>query len=91
MNRNLRTRSSRLSRISRPVRVLRLAFAAPFLALAAGAAQAQSGITDLGRLNGGIESGARGVSGDGSVVVGEATDGAAGDAFRAYRWTQAGA
>ena len=47
-----------------------------------------SGITDLGAINGGTSSSANGVNSDGSVVVGEANDGAAG-ATRAFRWTQA--
>lgn len=59
-------------------------------ALAAGGVQAQSGITDLGTLNGGNGSYALRANADGSVVVGYAPDGAAGNAQRAFRWTQAG-
>ena len=43
--------------------------------------------TDLGFLNGGSESIALGVSSDGSVIVGEAKDGAAQNQQRAFRWT----
>jgi probable HAF family extracellular repeat protein len=43
----------------------------------------------LNRLNGGTQSVGAAVSGDGSVVVGFAADGAAGNAFRAFRWTRA--
>jgi probable HAF family extracellular repeat protein len=53
-------------------------------------AYAADGLIDLGVLNGGSFSAAYGISADGSVVVGLATDGAAGDASRAFRWTQAG-
>ena len=86
MNRTPRARPSRLFRIGRPAMIWRLA--APFLALAAGAAQAQSGITDLGRLNGGFLSEAWAANADGSVVVG--SDIAADNAVRAFRWTQTG-
>ncbi|AIL13781.1 hypothetical protein IM40_10300 (plasmid) [Candidatus Paracaedimonas acanthamoebae] len=43
--------------------------------------------TDLGFLNGGSESIALGVSSDGSVIVGEAKDGATQHQRRAFRWT----
>ena len=45
------------------------------------------GVLDLG-VTTGTESDARGISGDGTVVVGEARDG--GGFYRAIRWTQAG-
>ncbi len=48
------------------------------------------GMVSLGVLNGGDYSYATGVSADGAVVVGNAADGAAGNAQRAFRWTQAG-
>src|SRR5690349_16281388 len=48
------------------------------------------GVTELGAFNGGTASSARAISGDSSVVVGSASDGAAGGQFRAFRWTQAG-
>lgn len=54
------------------------------LALPAGV-QAQSGITDLGTLPGGIWSEARGVSADGLVVVGGSNTPVA--FWRAFRWT----
>jgi len=47
-------------------------------------------MVSLGVLNGGSISSAAGVSADGAVVVGYATDGAAGNAQRAFRWTRAG-
>lgn len=47
-------------------------------------------VNDLGKLNGGLFSEAVEVSGDGAVVVGGANDGAAGNAQRAFRWTQRG-
>ena len=47
-------------------------------------------IENLGVLNNGDMSSATGVSSDGSVVVGLASDGAAGNLQRAFRWTQAG-
>lgn len=47
------------------------------------------GMRSLGVLNGGTSSYAHGVSADGSVVVGKAADGAAGNAYRAFRWTEA--
>lgn len=47
-----------------------------------------AGLTDLGTLDGLGQSEARGVSGDGNVVVGEAV--LASGAKRAVRWTQAG-
>jgi probable HAF family extracellular repeat protein len=56
--------------------------------LASGAAWGQ--LEDLGGLNGGPFSVAYGVSADGSVVVGYADDGAAGNAGRAFRWTTEG-
>ena len=43
--------------------------------------------TDLGFLNGGLWSSASGISADGSVIVGVANDGAAGNQGRAFRWT----
>src|SRR5258706_10651218 len=58
------------------------------LLLAALPATAHSQFTDLGTLNGGTQTYAFGVSGNGSVVVGYALDGAASD-YRAFRWTQA--
>ena len=56
-------------------------------AIGTGAVSGQ--ITDLGVLNGGSHTQPFGVNADGTVVVGEARDGAAGDARRAFRWTQA--
>lgn len=47
-------------------------------------------IMDFGGLNGGAFAAGVGVSSDGSVVVGIATDGAAENDTRAFRWTQAG-
>ena len=64
--------------------------AAAAFAAAAFPALAQNGLTDLGVLNGGMASYAFGVSADGTVVVGQASDGAAGNATRAFRWTRAG-
>lgn len=52
-------------------------------------ATALAGITDLGKLNGGLYSDASAISGDGTVVVGGANDGAVGNAQRAFKWTQA--
>lgn len=71
----------------------RLSRAALALAIAAhaGLGIAQSGLIELGPLNGGPPSTrAVAVSGDGTVVVGWASDGAAENAQRAFRWTQAG-
>jgi probable HAF family extracellular repeat protein len=69
-------------------------FAAVLMFAALGnAAQAQEpGITDLGAINGGRNSSALGVSGDGSVVVGFANDGSAPfmGIDKAFRWTQSG-
>ncbi len=48
-----------------------------------------SGITDLGSLPGGLGSRATGVSGNGMVVVGEASGGGSeGGGLQAFRWTQ---
>jgi probable HAF family extracellular repeat protein len=52
-------------------------------------AQQANGYQDLGWLNGGDYSTATGISADGSVVVGYATDGNAGYVNYAFRWTQA--
>ncbi|MBZ0094753.1 MAG: autotransporter domain-containing protein [Sulfuricella sp.] len=52
--------------------------------------QAGAQVNLLGELNNGAESQALGVSADGGVAVGMAKDGAAGNAYRAFRWTQAG-
>ena len=49
-----------------------------------------SGMVSLGALNQGSGSMAFGANGDGSVVVGVALDGAAGNAVRAFRWTESG-
>ena len=46
-------------------------------------------IVDLGQLNSGVSASAMAVSSDGSVIIGNANDGAAGNAMRAFRWTQA--
>jgi len=46
------------------------------------------GMVSLGVLNGGTMSQAYGVTGDGTMVVGVAGDGAASNASRAFRWTQ---
>ncbi len=52
---------------------------------------AQPAITNLGTLPGGSSSHAYGVSGDGSVVVGQGHIPAQGyDGWRAFRWTSAG-
>lgn len=61
-----------------------------FGALPTTPALADSGIIDLGSLNGGTYSDATGVSADGEMVVGVAPDGAADNVYRAFRWTQAG-
>lgn len=58
-------------------------------AFATGASWAQTGITDMGGLNGGATSSAYGVSADGGVVVGIAANGSTGNG-RAFSWTQAG-
>lgn len=62
-----------------------------FLALgsliAFNAAHAESGLIDLGVLNQGVGSTVYGMSADGRVVVGEASDGSAGNANRAFIWT----
>lgn len=50
----------------------------------------QSGITDLGGLNGGTFSWGYGVSADGSVGVGKSQDSPGGPFTRAFRWTQGG-
>ncbi|EJL88744.1 HAF family repeat protein [Herbaspirillum sp. CF444] len=47
-------------------------------------------ISDLAPFNGGSSSSSNGVSASGDVVVGDATDGNAGDQFRAFRWTSSG-
>ena len=87
MNRNVRPQPSRLH-----AALLLALLSLPLLALPL-AAQAQSGITDLGTL-GGRSSAAYGVSADGSVVVGASSTAgnAAGQFFpavHAFRWTQA--
>lgn len=48
------------------------------------------GLFDLGLLNGGTESVANGISADGSIVIGTARNGAAGNALRAIRWAADG-
>lgn len=48
-----------------------------------------TGMVSLGALNAGRSSLAAAVSADGVVIVGQAADGAAGNALRAFRWTQA--
>jgi probable HAF family extracellular repeat protein len=53
-------------------------------------ASADGGLLDLGSLHGGDYVTANGISADGTVVVGDATDAAADNANRAFRWTAAG-
>ncbi|MBI2788684.1 MAG: autotransporter domain-containing protein [Elusimicrobia bacterium] len=60
------------------------------LAILPAAAFSADGFTYPGVLNGGVGSPAFDVNGDGSVLVGWGNDGAAGNAPRAFRWTQAG-
>lgn len=59
------------------------------LAVLAALFPAAARAADLGTLGGGTGASATGVSADGSVVVGTADDGSAGNAGRAFRWTQA--
>lgn len=51
---------------------------------------AAQNISDLSPFNGGSRSSSNGVNANGDVVVGDATDGNAGDEFRAFRWTLSG-
>jgi probable HAF family extracellular repeat protein len=60
------------------------------LLLLAVPAVAQSGLADLGLLNGGSNPNAYGVSANGNVVVGFSEDGSVRNELRAFRWTQAG-
>ncbi len=71
-----------------PAMVLNPVFLACILCTSA-AAHAQ-GISDLGVLNGGTNSQGYGINAAGNVAVGSATDGAAGNAVTAYRWTPTG-
>ncbi|MCD2173465.1 autotransporter domain-containing protein [Rhizobium sp. C4] len=70
------------------LRLLLLSGAATVVLLPAGAGA--SDLLDLGTLNGGTESVPFAVSADGTTVVGYATDGAANNAERAFRWTRTG-
>lgn len=69
-----------------------MAFSPVFLAcaLCASAAAHAQGVSDLGVHNGGTNSQSYGINAAGSVVVGSATDGAAGNAVTAFRWTPTG-
>jgi probable HAF family extracellular repeat protein len=58
--------------------------------LCAGAAAQAQGVSDLGVLNGGTSSQGYGINAAGNVAVGSATDGAAGNAVTAWRWTPTG-
>jgi probable HAF family extracellular repeat protein len=59
-------------------------------ALCVSAAVHAQGVSDLGVLNGGTNSQGIGINAAGNVAVGSATDGAAGNAVTAFRWTPAG-
>jgi len=71
-----------------PAMVLKPVFLA--CVLCTGAATHAQGITDLGVLNGGTNSQGYGINAAGDVAVGSATNGAAGNAVTAYRWTPTG-
>lgn len=58
--------------------------------LCAGAAAHAQGVSDLGVLSGGTNSQGIGINAAGNVAVGSATDGAAGNAVTAFRWTPTG-
>ena len=47
------------------------------------------GLVELGQLNSGFSAAAHDANADGSVIIGNANDGAAGNSMRAFRWTQA--